>query len=209
MNNLKGRERLNYIKGLMNKLTPINESVKNSVIELTKRGSNGKIYAIVRENHKYYIKVAERKSDTLLAEDFNYLGGLKNKTEESFPTYAKALKRLNIKLMSIAEACNDNNKPNTFVDDNVEISEENCLETNEDAIKSDDVNECGEEVTEDCEIKLDENEERLNINMGSIYSSVYKAINESNDDNPYSSVFVLPSGIDEVFDSIDDIKKKS
>lgn len=99
---LKGNDVLDRIKSLMN----INESardIKNSVVEIAKLSSDGKVYGIVRENHKYYIKITN-KTENLVAEDFAYIGGLKNKTSEVYPSYAKALKQLNLKFKSIDEA---------------------------------------------------------------------------------------------------------
>lgn len=98
---LKGNEALNRIRELMG--TTIKESTNNSVVELTKIGPNGVVYGIVRENHEYYIKTSEKKSD-LVVEDFNYIGGLQNKKSEAYPTYAKAIKHLNLKFLSINES---------------------------------------------------------------------------------------------------------
>ena len=71
---LKGNQINERIKELIGALTPITEQVKNSVIELTKVGPDGKVYGIVRENHQYFIKVTAKK-DNLISEDFKYIGG--------------------------------------------------------------------------------------------------------------------------------------
>ena len=57
---LKGRDQINRMKSLMG-VAPITESTKRSVIELTKLGPDGRIYGIVRENHEYFIKIANNK----------------------------------------------------------------------------------------------------------------------------------------------------
>jgi hypothetical protein len=57
-NQLKGNDQINRMRSLMG-MTPVNENTSRSVIELTKKGPDGKVYGIVRENHKYFIKVAE------------------------------------------------------------------------------------------------------------------------------------------------------
>lgn len=114
---LKGNEKLNRMRELMGK-APINEGVKRSVVELTKEGPDGKIYAIVRENHEYFIKVSENKSN-LMTEDFQYIGGLQNKKDKAYPSYAKAIKQLNLKFMSLNEAIGKKGQINVFEDDNL------------------------------------------------------------------------------------------
>ena len=113
---LKGNEQLNRMKQLMG--TPINEDIKNSVVELTKLGPDGKVYGIVREGHNYFIKVTDKQSN-IVTEDFQYIGGLMNKTSEAYPTYAKAIKQLNLKFMSLNEAYGKTGNYNVFVDDNL------------------------------------------------------------------------------------------
>ena len=114
---LKGKEVINRMKELMGS-TSINEDVKGSVVELTKEGPDGKVYAIIRENHEYYIKVSENKNN-LVTEDFNYIGGLQNKKDKAYPSYAKAIKQLNLKFMSLNEAIGKSGQVNVFEDDNL------------------------------------------------------------------------------------------
>ena len=114
---LKGKEVINRMKELMGS-TSINEDVRGSVVELTKEGPDGKVYAIVRENHEYYIKVSENKKN-LVTEDFNYIGGLQNKKDKAYPSYAKAIKQLNLKFMSLNEAIGKSGQINVFEDDNL------------------------------------------------------------------------------------------
>ena len=114
---LKGKEVINRMKELMSS-TSINEDVRGSVVELTKEGPDGKVYAIVRENHEYYIKVSENK-ENLVTEDFNYIGGLQNKKDKVYPSYAKAIKQLNLKFMSLNEAIGKSGQVNVFEDDNL------------------------------------------------------------------------------------------
>lgn len=113
---LKGNEVNERIKELMG-VMPINENLSNSVVELTKVGPDGHVYAIVRENHRYYIKTTDKATD-ILAEDFKYMGGLQNKSSESYPSYAKAIKHLNIKFNSLAEAYGVSGTINVFENDN-------------------------------------------------------------------------------------------
>lgn len=114
---LKGSEKVNRMLELMGS-TQLNEDVKNSVVELTKLGPDGKVYGIVREGHNYFIKVTDKQSN-IVTEDFNYIGGLMNKTSEAYPTYAKAIKQLNLKFMSLNEAYGKVGNFNIFEDDNL------------------------------------------------------------------------------------------
>jgi len=114
---LKGNDKINRMKELMGQ-TPLNEDVKNSVVELTKLGPDGKVYGIVREGHNYFIKVTDKQSN-VITEDFNYIGGLMNKTSEVYPSYAKAIKHLNLKFISLNEAYGKSDVYNVFEDDNL------------------------------------------------------------------------------------------
>jgi len=115
---LKGYEITERMKQLMG-VTSVNENKKTSVLELTKVGPDGNIYGIVRENHEYYIKVTFKKSNVLV-EDFSYIGGLQNKKQESYPSYAKAIKHLNFKFNSLNEAYDKSGQINVFKNDNLE-----------------------------------------------------------------------------------------
>ena len=114
---LKGNEINERMKQLMG-VTPINEGLSRSTVELTKIGPDGKAYGVVRENHEYYIKVSD-KTTNLTVEDFKYIGGLQNKKSEAYPSYAKATKHLNLKFNSICESFDIVNTFNVFVDDNL------------------------------------------------------------------------------------------
>jgi hypothetical protein len=114
---LKGNSQINRMKKLMG-VSSINENVKTSVVELTKMGPDGKVYGIVRENHKYFIKITNKKQN-LIAEDFMYMGGLKNKSEEVYESYAKATKHLNLKFISLNEALDKDGSINVLKNDNL------------------------------------------------------------------------------------------
>ena len=66
-----------------------------SNFDLVKNSVNGKTYAIVRENKKYYIKESVTK-ENLFESDFNYFGGLANKAKKSFNSFSDATKHLNL-----------------------------------------------------------------------------------------------------------------
>lgn len=117
---LKGNEINERMKQLMG-IKPINENKSDVAVELTKVGPDGKAYAIIRENHEWYIKKSD-KTNNLTPNDFKYIGGLQNKKQEAYPSYAKAIKHLNLKFRSLAEAYNYDGEINVFLNDNL-ISE--------------------------------------------------------------------------------------
>jgi hypothetical protein len=114
---LKGNQINERMMELMG-INQINENKSAIAVELTKMGPDGKSYAIIRENHEYYIKSTDKTSG-LVAEDFKYIGGLQNKKQEAYPSYAKAIKHLNLKFNSIQEALDTRIDINVFEDDNL------------------------------------------------------------------------------------------
>ncbi len=121
---LKGKEVDSRMRELMG-ISNINENTiiptptnRNVSVQLTKIGPDGKAYAIIRENHNHYIKVAD-KTTGLVVEDFKYIGGLMNKKDQAYPSYARAIKFLNLRFTSIAESKNIELDINTFIDDNL------------------------------------------------------------------------------------------
>jgi len=116
-NDLKGREIDKRIIELMGQ-TLIKENVDRSTIELTKRGPDGKVYGIVRENHEWFIKTAD-DTESLTKESFKYIGGLQNKKDFAYPSYAKAIKQLNQKFKSLNEALGIKTNINVFRNDNL------------------------------------------------------------------------------------------
>ena len=73
-------------------------------VEYSQKAADGKTYGIIRECNKFYIKVAPKKDTEVLAEDFDYIGGINNRKENEYATYAKASKQFDLKMMSINEA---------------------------------------------------------------------------------------------------------
>lgn len=115
---LKGQELHERQLELMGKAI-IKEDVNRSVLELTKVGPDNKVYGIVRENRKWYIKSANKGEKGLTVEDFQYAGGLQNKTSQAYPSYAKAIKQLNLKFISLHEALGTSAPINVFRNDHV------------------------------------------------------------------------------------------
>jgi len=112
---LKGNQINERMKELMG-ITSINENVSTSNVELTKVGPDGNAYAIVRENHNYFIKSTNKKQN-LVKEDFKYIGGYMNRV--AYPSYEKAIKHLNLKFNSLAESLDAGHNINVFENDNL------------------------------------------------------------------------------------------
>jgi hypothetical protein len=123
---IKGQDKLDRIKDLMGKMSTLNESTSTSEVDNVKKGANGVIYGIVRENHSYFIKTTEKTSGNILAEDFNYIGGLQNKNIERYGSYAEALKQLNLKFDMLNESFGVKSNTNLFESDAVEVKEANA-----------------------------------------------------------------------------------
>ena len=77
-----------------------------STLEYQKLGADEKSYAIIREGKKYFIKVADNKPN-LVKEDYNYIGGFRNRMENAYDSFANAQKQFDLKMMSIKEAVNN------------------------------------------------------------------------------------------------------
>ena len=97
----KRDEQIARMKGLMtygmvteSKRTPVKDSIE---------GPDGKVYAIIREGAKYYIKSTNKGND-LVAESFDYIGGFMNKKNNEFSSYNQASKNLELKVRSLNEA---------------------------------------------------------------------------------------------------------
>ena len=116
---LKGQDKVNRMLDLMGKMNTLNESKSFSELELIKKGPNGIVYGIVRENHDYFIKTSNKPYGKFLSEDFQYIGGLQNKKSEAYGSYAKAIKHLNLNFKSLAEAYGQGGDINVFKNDNL------------------------------------------------------------------------------------------
>ena len=116
---LKGQDKLNRMLDLMGKMNTLNESKSYSELELIKKGPNGVVYGIIRENHDYFIKTSNKTSGRFLAEDFSYIGGLQNKYDERYKSYAEAIKHLNMKFDMLNESYGIENNTNIFESDGV------------------------------------------------------------------------------------------
>lgn len=80
------------------------------VLEYHMAAADGNTYGIIRECNKFYIKVAPHKDTEVLAEDYDYIGGINNKSSYEYDTYALASKQFDLKMMSLNEAYLENKK---------------------------------------------------------------------------------------------------
>jgi len=142
---LKGQDKVNRMLDLMGKMTTLNESKSFSELELIKKGPNGIVYGIVRENHDYFIKTSNKPYGKFLSEDFQYVGGLQNKSTEKYHSYAEALKHLNIKFDMLNESYGIENNTNIFESDGNAVTGSAgygfVLEKEEEIILDDDIKE--------------------------------------------------------------------
>lgn len=83
----------------------VNENKTNGLGTLIdyKRGADNVAYGIIKENHHYYIKKSNKKTDPNV-EDFAYIGGLGNITNYQYGKLSEAEKQRNLFLSSINEA---------------------------------------------------------------------------------------------------------
>jgi hypothetical protein len=74
----------------------ISETVENKIT-----AADGKTYGIIREYQKYFIKEQTDNGD------FEYIGGIGNKSDNEYPSYHSASRNLELKIQSINEAKNN------------------------------------------------------------------------------------------------------
>ena len=96
---------------LMDYKMPVNE--KKSNVEYCAEGADGKVYGILREGTKFYIKVTEKGKEKL-SESYGYLGGFMRKNDNAYSSYNEATKQLEMKLMSLNEAYGRTYKSSVF-----------------------------------------------------------------------------------------------
>lgn len=100
------KEQLNRMIYMMN-YGKVNETQKPySTVEYTHEGADGKMYGLVREGTKYYIKTSEKKSNNqYLKEDFDYIGGFPNKFRHEYSSFNNGLKQMDMFLRELNEEC--------------------------------------------------------------------------------------------------------
>lgn len=129
MSNIADKE-LEAMRRLINFGNSDTVSVVNNkpILEYHMKGADGKTYGIIKECNKFYIKVAPPKDTEPIAEDYNYIGGINNKKEYEYSTYALASKQFELKMMSLNEANLSNKQP---VIENVMKTDESNWQVNE------------------------------------------------------------------------------
>ena len=107
---VNAEEQVQRMKHLMN--YGMNESKQPvySNVEYSKMAADGKLYGIVREGAKYYIKVAKDTNGNLVSENFDYIGGFRNRKDNMFESFASAQRFFCEKLMCINESIDDKQK---------------------------------------------------------------------------------------------------
>lgn len=109
-------DQLERMKALMT-YGAVNEDAKHISsynIEYKAKAADGRYYGIIRENSKYFVKVATPGKE-MIAEDYQYIGGITNKANYEYNSYANALKQFELKLGSINEAYDEDRKVNVEV----------------------------------------------------------------------------------------------
>tara|TARA_R110001583_G_scaffold94083_2_gene237443 strand:+ start:4983 stop:6215 length:1233 start_codon:yes stop_codon:yes gene_type:complete len=107
-NKLQGKTELSRIHELMGSVGGSSKS-KNPKIIKESFAANGKNYAVVKENAQYIIKES-------INGNFEYINGLRNKTDFTYRSYSEALKQLNFMHGSLNEAYNSRGGVNLFED---------------------------------------------------------------------------------------------
>lgn len=80
-----------------------NKKQVNGTMEYHALGADGKAYGIIRENQKFYIKVADKKNE-MVVEGYDYIGGYNNKKQFEYGMLSDAKKNFDMKLMAIKES---------------------------------------------------------------------------------------------------------
>lgn len=180
-----------------NKKTQINENIFNDIsnIEYTKKANNGKVYAIVKENRSYFIKVADYKP-SLTLEDFKYMGDdEKFKPRYKKSSYKECLKSIGYMIEDINRQTGVYEEADTFISDNV-ISEGGwkCPICGGDHP----MEECPEYVSESCGMKHEEEEDMVEA-CGMKHVDEYGDKKEADDEEEENIL------TDDIVESIDDI----
>ena len=96
-------EQISHMKHLMD-YGMKNESKKSqySSVMNMKEGADGRVYGIVAEGTKYYVKSCPKGKENL-TESFDYIGGFLNRKDCAYSSYADAVKDMDMRLMSLNE----------------------------------------------------------------------------------------------------------
>ena len=209
------KEKMDRVKDLMGKLSAEKSTNERYNVELTKYGPDNKIYGILKEGQKYYIKSTDKKNGVLLESDF-YTPDSKNPTFDKYNTYEAAITHLNFKFIELCKTSRIENKINVFENDNligkeIIVSEKEGEPTGllkESVVEEGDIEGTGidPDVTkekkdpDDTEIDPDVTKENISVENKTM------SLSESFNDIEYLSSVQIPESIQKLLDL--DIKKK-
>ena len=96
-------EQISHMKHLMDygMKSESKKSQYSSIMNM-KEGADGRVYGIVAEGTKYYIKSCQKGRENLV-EAFDYLGGFLNRKSCSYASYTDAVKDMDMRLMTLNE----------------------------------------------------------------------------------------------------------
>lgn len=104
---VNAQDQILRMKNLMNYGLNESKEPEYSSVEYSKLAADGKLYGIIREGSKFYIKVAKNPTGNLVAENFDYIGGFRNRKENMFESFAGAQRFFCEKMMCINESVDD------------------------------------------------------------------------------------------------------
>ena len=104
---VNAEEQVKRMKSLMSYGLTESKQPAYSSVEYGKEAADGKLYGIVREGAKYYIKVAKDAKGGLIAENFDYIGGFRNRKDNMFESFASAQRFFVEKMSIINESVDD------------------------------------------------------------------------------------------------------
>lgn len=111
--------------------TKANPTDNAPVLEHAVKAADGNTYGILRECQNYYIMVAPPKNSAIVAEDFDYLGGSKNKKEYEYRSYSSASQDLELKVRAVNEAVRIHNNTHPTVKSITEAHDWQTIDTKE------------------------------------------------------------------------------
>lgn len=109
-NKVNADEQVQRMKNLMNYGLKENKQPEYSDVEYSKMAADGKLYGIVREGSKFYIKVAKNPNAGAISENFDYIDGFRNRKYNMFESFASAQRFFCEKLQCINESVDDKQK---------------------------------------------------------------------------------------------------
>lgn len=88
---------------LMEYKTPSTNRFKTSPVAYHTQGADGKVYGILREGTKYYIKTTTPGKEHI-AESYDYIGGFNSRKENEYNSFDNATKHLEVKMINLNES---------------------------------------------------------------------------------------------------------